>query len=111
VATRKQNGKSDVEASLAEIENTVKTRKATKAPAGQAAPAKAAVPAASPRRGELRLRLVRSGICTPKDQKRTLSGLGLNRIRQEVVRPDSAAIRGMVRKVRHLVEIVPMESR
>lgn len=49
--------------------------------------------------------LVRSGICTPKDQKATLKGLGFRRRGQQVVREDSPAIRGMVRKVRHLVEV------
>jgi large subunit ribosomal protein L30 len=55
--------------------------------------------------GSLTLHLVRSGICTPRDQKATLRGLGLRRLGQRVVRPDVPAIRGMVRKVRHLVEI------
>ncbi len=55
--------------------------------------------------GFLTLRLVRSGICTPKDQKATLRGLGLRRLGQRAVRPDAPAIRGMVHKVRHLVEI------
>ncbi len=54
----------------------------------------------------LRIRQVRSGICAPLDQKQTLRGLGLRRIRQEVVRPDTPAIRGLVHKVRHLVEVV-----
>jgi len=54
----------------------------------------------------LRIRQVRSGICAPADQKQSLRGLGLNRIRQEVVRPDTPATRGLVHKVRHLVEIV-----
>ncbi|HEY6050226.1 MAG TPA: 50S ribosomal protein L30 [Thermoanaerobaculia bacterium] len=54
----------------------------------------------------LRLKQVRSGICTPKDQKATLRGLGFSRPGQEVVRPDDASIRGMILKVRHLVEIV-----
>jgi large subunit ribosomal protein L30 len=54
----------------------------------------------------LRIRQVRSGICAPVDQKQTLTGLGLRRIRQEVVRPDTPGIRGLVHKVRHLVEIV-----
>ena len=54
----------------------------------------------------LRIRQVRSGICAPVDQKQTLKGLGLRRIRQEVVRPDTPGIRGLVHKVRHLVEIV-----
>ncbi|MFI5181757.1 MAG: 50S ribosomal protein L30 [Thermoanaerobaculia bacterium] len=54
----------------------------------------------------LRIRQVRSGICAPVDQKQTLKGLGLRRIRQEVVRPDTPGIRGLIQKVRHLVEIV-----
>ncbi|HEX2798166.1 MAG TPA: 50S ribosomal protein L30 [Thermoanaerobaculia bacterium] len=49
---------------------------------------------------------MRSGICAPVDQKQTLFGLGLRRIRQEVVRPDTPTVRGQVQKVRHLVEIV-----
>jgi large subunit ribosomal protein L30 len=53
----------------------------------------------------LTVRQVRSGICTPKDQKATLRGLGLRRPGHRVVRPDSPAIRGMVHKVSHLVEI------
>ena len=48
---------------------------------------------------------IRSGICTPKDQKLTLLGLGLRRLNQEVVRPDTPSIRGMLHKVRHLVEV------
>jgi large subunit ribosomal protein L30 len=54
----------------------------------------------------LRLRQVRSGICTPKDQKATLRSLGFRRMGQEVEREDAPAIRGMILKVRHLVEIV-----
>jgi len=49
--------------------------------------------------------LVRSGICTPKDQKATLVGLGFGRLGRSVVREDSPALRGMLRKVRHLVEV------
>ncbi|HEX7581178.1 MAG TPA: 50S ribosomal protein L30 [Thermoanaerobaculia bacterium] len=54
----------------------------------------------------IRIRQVGSGICTPVDHKQTLKALGLRRIRQEVVRPDTPATRGMVRKVRHLVTVV-----
>jgi len=54
----------------------------------------------------IRVRQVRSGICTPKDQKATLRSLGFRRRGQEVVRPDDPSIRGMILKVRHLVEIV-----
>jgi large subunit ribosomal protein L30 len=53
----------------------------------------------------LTLRWHGSGICTPKDQKATLKGLGFRRLGQRLVREDTPAIRGMVRKVRHLVEI------
>lgn len=55
--------------------------------------------------GRLEIRLVKSGICTPKDQKATLVGLGFGRVGSRVVRDDSPAIRGMIRKVRHLVEV------
>ncbi len=69
----------------------------------------AAAKAAAPKQkssGTVRIRQVKSGICAPVDQKQTLFGLGLRRIRQEVVRPDTPALRGQIHKVRHLVEIV-----
>ena len=56
-------------------------------------------------KGRLAITLVRSGICTPKDQKATLRGLGFGRLGMKVVRDDSPAVRGMIRKVRHLVEV------
>ena len=46
---------------------------------------------------------MKSGICTPKDQKATLVSLGFRRRGDTVVREDSPAMRGMIRKVRHLV--------
>jgi len=64
----------------------------------------AAAKAAAPK--QIRIRQIRSGICTPIDHKQTLLGLGLRRIRQEVVRPDTPTVRGQVQKIRHLVEIV-----
>lgn len=54
----------------------------------------------------LTLRLVRSGICAARDQKATLRGLGFRRLGQEITREDAPAIRGMIRKVAHLVEVV-----
>ena len=80
-------------------------------PARAEAPAAAAAPAPRPKAkpaaetAPLKVRLVKSGICTPKDQKATLLGLGLRRLNQEVVRPDTPSIRGMIHKVRHLVEV------
>ena len=48
---------------------------------------------------------VKSGIGYSEDQKRTLKALGLRRLNQSVAHDDSAAIRGMINKVRHLVKV------
>jgi large subunit ribosomal protein L30 len=56
--------------------------------------------------GKLHLKWVRSAICAPVKQKLVIKGLGFTRLNQVVERPDNAAIRGMVAKVPHLVEIV-----
>jgi large subunit ribosomal protein L30 len=53
----------------------------------------------------LSITLVKSGIGYNEDQKRTLKALGLRRLNQSVVQDDSAAIRGMINKVRHLVTV------
>ncbi len=47
-----------------------------------------------------------SPIRRPADQRATLIGLGLNKIRRRSTLPDNPAIRGMVAKVGHLVRIV-----
>jgi large subunit ribosomal protein L30 len=56
--------------------------------------------------GKLRLKWVRSAICTPVKHKRVVRGLGFTRLNQVVERPDTPAIRGMVAKIPHLVEIL-----
>jgi large subunit ribosomal protein L30 len=56
--------------------------------------------------GKIHLKWVRSAICAPLKQKLVIKGLGFTRLNQVVERPDNAAIRGMVAKVPHLVEIV-----
>jgi large subunit ribosomal protein L30 len=38
-------------------------------------------------------------------QRETLIGLGLNKIRRESVLEDTPAVRGMIRKVAHLVRV------
>ena len=50
--------------------------------------------------------LVRSGITRPVTQQRTLRGLGLTRMHRTVRLKDTPAIRGMIRKVSHLVKVV-----
>ncbi len=52
---------------------------------------------------QLRITLRRSVIGHPKDQKETARILGLTRMNHAVVRPDTPSIRGMVRKLHHLV--------
>ena len=47
-----------------------------------------------------------SRIGAPIDQKRTLLALGLRKISQVVEVEDSPSIRGMVRKVHHLVNVI-----
>ena len=54
----------------------------------------------------IKIKLVRSPICTPEKHKRIVKGLGLRKLNQVVVRPDSPVFRGMVKKVPHLLEIV-----
>jgi large subunit ribosomal protein L30 len=54
----------------------------------------------------LRLKYVRSAICTPVTHKKVVRGLGFTRLNQVIERPDTPAIRGMVAKIPHLVEIV-----
>ncbi|HEX9799628.1 MAG TPA: 50S ribosomal protein L30 [Thermoanaerobaculia bacterium] len=54
----------------------------------------------------VRIRQVRSAIGTKPQHREVLRGLGLRGIRHEIVREDSAAIRGMVNQVSHLVELV-----
>jgi large subunit ribosomal protein L30 len=60
----------------------------------------------TPGAGKIQLKWVRSAICTPVTHKRVVKGLGFTRLNQVIERPDNAAIRGMVAKVPHLVEIV-----
>ena len=55
--------------------------------------------------GVLRITLVRSTIGRPADQGRTVASLGLRRLNATVERPDNPSIRGMVTKIRHLVEV------
>lgn len=60
--------------------------------------------------GELRITLVRSPIGRKPDQRRTVRALGLRRLHQTVVQPDRPEIRGMLRKVPHLVQFEEVES-
>jgi large subunit ribosomal protein L30 len=58
----------------------------------------------------VRIRQVRSAIGTMRPHREVLKGLGLRRIRHEVVRADTPAVRGAVAKIQYLVEIVEEKS-
>ena len=53
----------------------------------------------------LRVRQVRSGIGFEKSQKATLKALGLGKIGRTRELPDNPQVRGMVKKIPHLVVI------
>ena len=54
----------------------------------------------------IKIKQIKSKIGYPVDQKRTLEALGLHKISQVVEKEDTPVIRGMIRKVRHLVAVI-----
>jgi len=54
---------------------------------------------------KLHITWVKSGIGYNQGQRRTLKALGFHRLNQSVIHDDSASIRGMINKVRHLVKV------
>jgi large subunit ribosomal protein L30 len=56
--------------------------------------------------GKLKIKWVRSDIACTRDMRQTVRGLGLRELHQVVEREDTPAIRGMVHKIRHLVEVI-----
>lgn len=58
---------------------------------------------------KLKVRQVKSGLGAPSKVRRTLQALGL-RHQRSVIKPDNPAVRGMIFRVKHLVE-VEMASR
>ena len=60
----------------------------------------------------LRVTYRKSTIGYARDQKATVTALGLRRLNQTVEHPDTPTLRGMVQKVRHLVNVngVPADS-
>ena len=56
--------------------------------------------------GSVKVKWVVSFISCTDDMRQTIRGLGLRRLHQVVERQDTPAVRGMIHKVRHLVEVV-----
>ncbi len=58
---------------------------------------------------KLRITLVHSAIRRPEKQKRIVKALGLRKLHQTVEHEDVPAIRGMVKKIPHLVKVETIE--
>jgi large subunit ribosomal protein L30 len=56
--------------------------------------------------GKIKIKLVRSPICTPEKHKKVVRALGLRKLNQVVEKPDTPAFRGMVAKVPHLLTVM-----
>ncbi len=56
-------------------------------------------------KGRVRVRWVKSEIGYNRRQRATLRGLGLRRLHETVELADSVEVRGMIRKVAHLVVV------
>jgi len=58
----------------------------------------------------LRITWKKSAIGYKSNQKQTIEALGLRRLGQSVEREDSRPLRGMITKVRHLVEVTELDG-
>jgi len=54
---------------------------------------------------QIKVTLVRSTIGRPIDQKRTAAALGLKKLNHSKIFDDRPDIRGMIRKIEHLVKV------
>ena len=88
------------------------TKKATKKTTKKKASAAAATAASAAPEAttKVRVRQVRSGIGHAETYRRTLRALGLRHHQDAVVLPDNASVRGMLFKVRHLVQVTSEEA-
>ena len=59
---------------------------------------------------KLKITLVKSFIGRPENQRRVLRGMGLGKVNRTVLLVDTPEIRGMVRKVEHLVTAEEVEG-
>jgi large subunit ribosomal protein L30 len=55
--------------------------------------------------GKIRITLRKSPIGYERSQRETARALGFKKLQQSVVQDDNPVIRGMVHKIRHLVEV------
>lgn len=55
---------------------------------------------------KIKIKQVRSGINRPARQKRTLIALGIKKMNKVVEHEDTPQISGMIKKIKHLLEVV-----
>jgi large subunit ribosomal protein L30 len=63
-----------------------------------------------PTKGKVQITQVRSGIGHARTMRLTLRSLGLRHHQDVVIQQDSAALRGQINKVRHLVRVTPVKE-
>ena len=54
----------------------------------------------------IKIKLIRSTICTPDKHKQMVLALGLRTLNRTVIKPDTPGFRGMVKKIPHLLAVV-----
>lgn len=59
---------------------------------------------------KLKITLVNSPIGSNEKQKKTLQALGLRKLNQTVFKSDSPQIRGMIEKLKHLLDVETLEA-
>jgi len=64
----------------------------------------------APTDGKLKITQVRSAIGHSWRMRATLAAIGLRNHQASVVQQDSASLRGQLKKVRHLVQVTPVEE-
>lgn len=55
---------------------------------------------------KIKIKLIHSAIGRSEKQKQTIKGLGFRRLNQIVEREDTPAVRGMIQKITHLVQVL-----
>lgn len=61
--------------------------------------------------GKIKVIQTKSVIDRPNDQKLTIEALGLGRPNWEIIHNDTPQIRGMIRKVSHLVKVEEVKKK
>jgi large subunit ribosomal protein L30 len=59
---------------------------------------------------KLKITLRRSPIGYEQSQRETARSLGFKKLQQSVVHEDTPVVRGMIHKIRHLVEVEPVQE-